>query len=293
MALAQRLGVAEECVVTTAGSVQLIELLLGLTCAGGRGEALSFAPCFPAFAHRAKIMGVEHRQVPLGSDFGMDLGALGQAVDERTRLVYVANPDNPTGRIVSRAELLDFARSLPKDTLLLVDEAYLDFADDPQAVSVLGVLDQVPHLGIIRTFSKAYGLAGARVGYGVLPVAIARELRTMQLPFAVSGPSIAGALAALTDEDFRRQSAELAREGRKYLQQELTRLGCEIVEGQGPFVMFRPQREAGKVFESLLKQGVAVRPLDYAGLPEWLRVSTGTQEDNEEFVKALGVALRE
>lgn len=291
-ALAGRLGVNEGRVVTTAGSVQLLELMLAATCGCGRGHALSFAPCFPAFAHGTRMLGIEHRQVPLGDDFSMNVGALARAMDAETRLVYVANPDNPTGRTVAREALAALARSLPEGAVLVVDEAYLDFADEPEVLDALPMLRELDNVALVRTFSKAWGLAGLRVGYGILPPALADAVRELALPFSVGAPALAGALAALDDEAHWRASVDLGREGRVMLLAALTDAGCEVVRGQGPFVMFRPPKPAAVVFEDLLDHGVAVRPLAYAGLPGWLRVSAGTAEENEAFVEALRDALQ-
>jgi len=289
--LARKLGVDEGCVVSAPGSVALLERVLALTCGEGRGETLSFAPCFPAFAHRAGLLGVAHRQVPLAPDFRPDLAALARAVGPETRLVYLANPDNPSGHAVPAEALADLARALPSGALLLLDEAYVDFVDDPLAVSALPLTRDLPNIAVVRTLSKAWGLAGMRVGYGVFPPALARELRRFSLPFGVGGVALAGALTALRDEDFHRQSVDTVRRGRRQLLAGLPGLGCEVAGTQGAFVMFRPPRPAGEVFEKLLASGVVIRPLDYAGLPDWLRVSVGTQEENTVFLEALGEML--
>lgn len=290
-ALARRMGVDEARVVTAAGSVRLLEALLRLSCRPGRDTALAFAPCFPGFAHRASACGVVLRQAPLEPGFDQDLEALAAAADRDTALVYVANPDNPTGRAVDAEALAGLARALPERALLVVDEAYADFADDPEGLSLLPLLDELPRVAVVRTFSKAYGLAGARVGYGVLPAPLAEALRAMEAPFAVGLAALAGALAALEDEAFRVRSVEAVREGRAWLEAELARLGCAPVPSQGNFVTFRPRLDAGRVFAGLLERGVAVRPLDFAGLPRRLRVSVGTMDENRIFVRALEEVL--
>lgn len=286
-ALARRLGVGEERVVSAAGSVRLLEALLRLTCRPGRDSALAFAPCFPGFAHRARQCGVALRQAPLEPHYAQDLAALADAAGADTRLVYVANPDNPTGRAVAGADIAALARRLPEHSLLVVDEAYIDYADAPRTASVTPLLAGLPRVAVVGTFSKAWGLAGARVGFGVLPEALAEEFKAGEAPFAVGGMALAGALAALEDEDFRLRAVAAVREGRRLLEAELGRLGCRPVPSQGSHVLFRPPMEAGRVFEGLLERGVAVRPMDFAGLPGWLRVSVGAADENRLFVEAL------
>ena len=286
-ALARRLGAGEERVVSTAGSVRLLEALLRRVCRPGRDSALAFAPCFPGFVHRARQCGVALRQVPLEPDYAQDLAALADAAGTDTRLVYVANPDNPTGRAVTGAEIAALARRLPGRALLVVDEAYIDYADDPSSASVMPLMAGLPRVAVVGTFSKAWGLAGARVGFGVLPEALAEELKAGEAPFAVGGMALAGALAALEDEEFRLRAVAAVREGRRLLEAELDRMGCRPVPSQGSHVLFRPPMEAGRVFTRLLERGVAVRPMDFAGLPGRLRVSVGTSDENRLFIEAL------
>lgn len=290
-AIAGRAGVAAERVVVSAGSVDLLDLLLRVLCPGPADAALAFAPCFPAFAFRARRCGVRLVHVPLEDDLRMRPERLGAAADDDTRLVYLANPDNPSGHAVTADALEALAAALPVGALLVVDEAYADFADDPDGLALLPRLERLPRTAVVRTFSKAYGLAGLRVGYGVLPPEVAARVRALQLSFAVSAPAAEAARAALEDEAHRERSVALARLGREFLQAELARLGCAPVPGQGPFVAFRPPVDAAGLCAGLLARGVAVRPLDYAGLPHMLRVSCGTMDENRAFAEALAATL--
>lgn len=290
-AIARRFDVAEERIVTAAGSVRLLEAILRRGCRPGRDTALAFAPCFPGFAHRARQCGVALRQVPLVPDYAQNLRALADAAGTDTRLAYIANPDNPTGCAVRAEDVAALAGRLPGRTLLVVDEAYVDFADDSETATVMPYLDELANVAVVRTFSKAYGLAGARVGFGILPEKLAEELRVGEAPFAVGGMALAGAVAALDDEEFRLRAVEAVRKGRVYLTEELGRLGCSPVPSQGAHVLFRPPMDARRVFDLLLDQGIALRPMDAAGLPGMLRVSVGTAEENRLFAEALGEIL--
>ena len=291
--LARKHRVAAHRIVLTAGSLELLDLLLRLQVGSNPGgSVLAAAPCFPALVHRTTVNRLTLRQVPVKPDFSLSLSRLEQAVTPSTRLIYLANPDNPSGQALPAQALADLAGRIPESTLLVVDEAYADYADKPDVVSMLD-LELIPaNVAVIRTFSKGYGLAGLRVGYGVLSPALTARVQGLQLNFSISRPAQLAALAALQDQDHLDNTVRLMRTGRVWLLHALHRLDCDPTPSQAGHVMFRPPLPASRLFQDLLNQGVVVRLLDYAGLPERLRVSVGTLEENTIFHRALESALR-
>lgn len=209
-------------------------------------------------------------------------------MDENTTLVIVTSPDNPSGRVASVDDLEALARALPPACLLVVDEAYIEFAGPEY--SLLSRLDSLPNVALMRTFSKVYALAGLRIGYAILPPAIADYMWRVRLPFSLNILAEEAALAALADADFRERSVELVRRGRVRLTEGLRALGCEVIPGLSNFLMFRLPEGSMSVktlHEELLKRGVIIRALGGYHLPEWLRVSVGTDEENELFLRLV------
>lgn len=290
-AIARSLGVASERVIAGNGSDEIIDLLVRGVCTPGRDHVLAFRPCFSVYGLQARVAGVEFRQVPLNDDFSFPFTALAEAANEDTGIVFVTNPDNPSGHTVQAGELAELARALPERTLLVVDEAYIHFAEDMAAVSPLGMLDELPNICLLRTFSKAYGLAGLRLGYGVLPAELTQYLLRIQIPFSVNILAVQAGLAALSDEAFLAQTLRTVKEGRAWLREELSRLGCAPLPSQANFLMFTPPVEAAAVVQGVLERGVIIRPLTSYGLANHIRVSVGTMEENRAFIDALEQTL--
>ncbi len=290
-ALARELDVDPARLVVGCGSDELIDLIVRVKARPGLDHVLAHEKCFSVYGAVCLLSGVEYRQIPRDEGYGVPVAALAEAADEHTAVVFVTSPDNPTGDAPSADELSVLAGALPTSTLLVVDEAYIDFAWPPEQYSLLAFLDNLPNVAIIRTMSKAYGLAGLRVGYAVLPPDLARAVEAVRIPFTVNRPAEDAALAALEDKDFSLSTLDVVLKGRTFLTQALTRLGCEPLPSQGNFIMFKPTRPVPLVFEELLQRGVIVRPLASFGFPEHIRVTVGTQEDNALFLAALEEAL--
>ncbi len=286
-ALAAAHAVPQACVVAGNGSDEIIDLLVRVTAQPGRDNVVAFDPCFSIYVQQTRLCGVSLRQARLGPDFRFDLPALAKAADDNTALVFVTNPDNPSGHAVPADELLRLAGDLPPRALLVVDEAYVDFAEPESAYSILPRFAETRNVVVLRTFSKLYGLAGLRLGFGVMPDWLASYLLRVRLPFSVNLLAEAAGLAALEDEAFRRASLDTVLRGRERLARELAALGCRVFPSHANFLMFRPPLPAADVFEALLARGIIARALKSYGLPDLLRVSIGNDEENGLFLAAF------
>jgi len=286
-ALAAAHGVPKECVVAGNGSDEIIDLLVRVTCRPGRDNVVAFAPCFSIYVQQTRLCGVTLRQPPLGPDFAFDLSALANAADENTALVFLTNPDNPSGYAVKADAVIKLAKALPKKALLVVDEAYVDFATPEADYSMLPRFGECDNIVVLRTFSKLYGLAGLRLGFGVMPSWLADYLLRVRLPFSVNLMAEAAGLAALEDTPFLTASRETVLRGRARLTEQLTALGCRVYPSHANFLMIRPPLEALSIFEALLSRGIIVRALKSYGLPELLRISIGNDEENSLFLAAF------
>ncbi|EPR37076.1 Histidinol-phosphate aminotransferase [Desulfovibrio sp. X2] len=292
--LADHFGVPVERVVTGNGSDEIIDLLVRVKARPGQDNVVAFKPCFSMYELCSRMCGVEFRQVPLAEDFSFPFDELIDTCDENTALVFITSPDNPTGYTATSAEILDLAARLPERAILVVDEAYVDFADEPEQRSVLPHLAELENVVMLRTFSKAYGLAGLRLGAGVVPGWLGEMMRACQIPFSVNILAVYAGLAALSDRVFYQETLRVVREGRANLAKGLAALGCEVSPSQANFLMFRlPEGspEARQAFEGLLARGVIVRPLASYGMPDRMRVSVGTRRENDIFLKTLGEVL--
>ena len=286
-ALARHHGLDPARVVVGNGSDELIDLLIRARAVPGRHNVAAFTPCFSIYALQTRFCGVELRQAKLKEDFSFDYDALLGLVDAETALVFVTTPDNPSGYCPPVAELKKLALALPGACLLVLDEAYMDFAEDESAHSLLPELGEFSNVAILRTFSKSFGLAGLRLGYALLPVKLADYLWRVRLPFSVNILAEEAGLAAIRDTAFREESLRVVRQGREALCRGLCGLGCQVWPSQANFIMFRPPGSpAREIFEQLLRMGIIIRPLVSYGLPDMLRVSIGTEEENMHFLAA-------
>ncbi|WP_022661154.1 histidinol-phosphate transaminase [Paucidesulfovibrio longus] len=286
-ALGGLLGVDPEMVVVGNGSDEIIDMLFRVVAEPGRDSVLCYEHCFSMYRMCAKLCGVDYREAPRAPGLNLPLDALAEAADENTALVIVTSPDNPTGLAATADELEKLARALPDGTLLVVDGAYAEFARPAEEYELAGRLADLENVVLLRTFSKAYGLAGLRLGYGVMPTWLASYLRRARIPFTVNLPAEAAGLAALEDTVFLNETLRVVFEGRDYLAGELAALGCEVTPSQSNFLMFKPPCDANELFEGLLRRGIIVRPLKSFGLPERIRVNVGTDRENKAFVAAL------
>lgn len=286
-AIASHAGIPADHLCAGNGGDECIDLLIRVLAKTGKDSILTCRPCFDVYRTQAVVCGVRHLQVPLRADFSLPLQELAATADEHTALVIVTSPDNPSGLVTPREKILELARALPKRTLLLVDEAYVDFCDAPDETTCLPLVEGAENLAVLRTFSKAWGLAGARLGYVAAPLAVADMLRRAQIPFSVNRFAQQGGMAALQDREHYAATVACIREGRAFMAARLAELGCKVLNSQSNFLMFSPPADAAEVFQGLLEQGILIRALKPTGLPDWLRVTVGVREECELFLHAL------
>ena len=287
-ALCERFGVKPEQLVIGNGSNDILELASQAFLAPGLSAVYSrhaFA-VYPLATNARGARGIE----VAAKNFGHDLDAMAAAIEPQTRVVFIANPNNPTGTFVPGAELEAFLAKVPRHVLVVLDEAYTEYLAPEQRYDSIAWLARFPNLLVSRTFSKAYGLAGLRVGYGIAHPEVADLMNRVRQPFNVSSVALAAAEAALGDDEFLARSAELNRRGMTQLVAAFRELGLEWIPSAGNFVTFKVGDAIG-VNQALLRQGVIVRPIAAYGMPHWLRVSIGLPEENARFIEALRQAL--
>lgn len=282
--LAQKLGVAPERLIFGNGSNELIELATRTFLRAG-DEAVMADQAFVVYRLVVQAVGGSCRIVPL-RDFTHDLEGIARAITPRTRIVFLANPNNPTGTIYHRMAWEDFLEQIPPEILLIVDEAYFEYVTEPEYPDSLRYHGDQRAILTLRTFSKLYGLAGLRIGYGIGPKDIVDVMQRVRQPFNVNAAAQWAALAALDDEEHVQRSLKVNREGMTYLTAEIARLGLEQVPSQANFVLIRVGDGDG-VFERLLRRGVIVRPMSAYALPEYIRVTIGTDKENCRFISEL------
>jgi histidinol-phosphate aminotransferase len=285
--LAREFGISPGQFVIGNGSNEVIELL-GHVFLGPGEEVVMGLPEFVVYKLVALLFGARPVEVPL-VNFRNDLGALARAVTARTKLVIVATPNNPTGTANSGAELLDFIRALPGTVVCVVDEAYADFADAQPDIRPL-IAEGRNVIGL-RTFSKIYGLASLRVGYGYSTPELAMLVDRVRQPFNVNAVAQAAAVAALDDVEFKRMCIAEVRKGRKRLEAGFAALGLAFVPSQANFVLVRVG-DGTRVSDALQKRGVIVRPVKSYDLPEHIRVTVGTSDQNERLLLELAAVVR-
>jgi len=281
--LAERLGLEEGELVFGAGADEILELI-AKTLIGPGDEVVYAWPSFAMYPIVIQGMGGVGVPVPLTTDLVHDLDGMRRAIGERTRVVMLCNPNNPTGTSVGAEAFDRFVESLPADVVLVVDEAYFEFARRPDFPDAIRWIRSRPGTIVLRTFSKVYGLAGIRIGYGVADRELASYLERARHPFNVNRLAEVAALAALDDEDHARRTLALNAAGLEMLTRELGRLGIETWPSDANFLLARTGAE---VYPRLLELGVIVRPMTGFGLPDCVRISIGRPEENERLVKAL------
>ncbi len=287
-ALSRRHGVPQECIVVGNGSNDLLELAAGAFLAPGRAAVYS-QHAFAVYPLATQARGAEGIVVP-AKDYAHDLEAMLAAITPETRLVFIANPNNPTGTFATGGELGNFLANVRRDVAVVVDEAYSEYLPPDLRYDSVALLRKYPNFIATRTFSKVYGLAGLRVGYGLMHPDVADLLNRVRQPFNVNSLALAAAAAALEDRKFVAKSTKMNRLGLERLERGLKALGLETIPSCANFLTFRVSR-AGTVYDKLLRQGVIVRPLAGYDMPEHLRVTVGTPKENEKFLKALTAAL--
>ena len=290
-ALSKRYGVTHDRIVLGNGSNDMLELAARAFLTVGDKSVYS-DHAFAVYPLATQAVGATGISVP-AIQFGHDLDAmLKAAVAQQAKLIFIANPNNPTGTFLSASKLLDFMRALPPQILVVLDEAYNEYLPEACRYDSVSWLNDFPNLIISRTFSKAYGLAGLRVGYAFAHAQVADMMNRVRQPFNVNSVAQAAAVAALQDEWFVRQTNELNQHGMQQITQGLTKLGLEYIPSYGNFISFKIGNGL-KNYRRLLELGVIVRPIASYDMPDYLRVSIGLESENEKFLSALKQVLGE
>ncbi|MDD5248579.1 MAG: histidinol-phosphate transaminase [Rhodocyclaceae bacterium] len=286
--LADHLGVAMDSVVLGNGSNDVLDLAARVFLAPGRSAVFS-QHAFAVYPLATMSAGAECIVAP-AKHYGHDLAAIRAAMRPDTRVVWIANPTNPTGNFVPHPEVKAFLQTVPADVVVVLDEAYNEYLAPAERSDTLAWLNEFPNLIVTRTFSKVYGLAGLRVGYAVAQPEVADLMNRVRQPFNVNNLALAAAVAALDDHVFVAESYDLNRRGMEQLVAGFKRLGLEHIPSHGNFVTFAIA-DGAAINQKLLQQGVIVRPLGGYGLPNHLRVTIGRETENARFLAALEKAL--
>jgi histidinol-phosphate aminotransferase len=294
-ALSERLGVPAPQIVLGNGSNDVLELA-GMAFLAPGCSAVYSQHAFAVYPLATQARGAQSIVTP-AKDFGHDLEAMLAAIRPDTHVVFIANPNNPTGTMLTAAQLESFLRRAPKNVIVVLDEAYNEYLDPALRCPSVEWIASFPNLIVTRTFSKVYGLAGLRVGYAVCRPEVADLLNRVRQPFNVNNLAIVGAVAALKDHDFLRESFELNLVGMQQLQEGCKRLGISWIPSYANFITVEiprvnAQSQAGAVFQKLLREGVIVRPLAGYGMPDHLRVTIGLARENARFLEALDAVLK-
>ncbi len=285
--LAGKLGVKEEELIFGNGSNEIIELLVkGFV--GGEDKVISSEMSFLVYPLVTKTLGGRFIGVPM-REFRYNLKAISELIDERTRLIFIANPNNPTGTYVRRDELNEFLDAVPDHVIVCLDEAYIDFVeatDFPDGLFYVKL--EKPNVIVLRTFSKSYGLAGLRLGFGVACRELIQYLHKIRQPFNVNSLAQRAGIAALDDHEYLERTKKIVREGRDYLCGKFKKLGLEFLPSQANFVLLNVAYDAEKIFRALLKRGIIVRSMKPYGLGQYIRVTVGLPKENRIFLRELG-----
>jgi histidinol-phosphate aminotransferase len=284
-ALSNKHNISADNILLGGGSTELIDLSARLVLRMGDCGVTSYGS-FPLYHIAVRATGARYLEVPMrGHHF--DLDAMARELPAETKLVFLANPNNPTGTMFTADDLDAFLARIPDQVLIVLDEAYCDYVDHPNYSRAVDLVKQGRNLVVLRTFSKVYGLAGLRIGYGIGPADLLAEMNKIRGPFNTSGVAQAAARAALEDSEHVRRSLESNRAGLTQLSGGLKKLGVEFVPSSANFVLAEFSYETEGLAAALLKRGVIVRPMSWMGFPKAIRVTVGTAAENEKFLRAL------
>lgn len=291
LALSEKLGFSPEQVTLGNGSNDVLELI-GRAYLNPADEVIYSEYAFVVYSLVTQATGARAVVTP-AKNWGHDLDAMLASITDKTRIIFIANPNNPTGTWLKTAELETFLRQVPEQVLVVLDEAYTEYVEDPDFPDGLALQAEFPNLVVTRTFSKAYGLAGLRVGYAVSNTDIANILSRVRQPFNVNNLALIAAEHALKDTDYLQQTVHVNNTGMALYEQELPDLGLRYIPSAGNFITVDLERDAMPVYQAMLEQGVIVRPVANYGMPNHLRISIGLPEENQRCLEALAKMVAE
>jgi histidinol-phosphate aminotransferase len=283
-ALAAKLSVSEDELILGNGSNELLDIAVRTFMKEGDAAVMA-TPSFVVYAMAVQSVGGKSAQVPL-KNYSHDLSAMADAITPETKIIFIANPNNPTGTINNKAEFDRLMGRVTEDMLVVVDEAYYEYVSDPDYADSMKYLKSAANVLILRTFSKIYGLAGLRLGYGIGKKEILLDMNRLREPFNTNAPAQKAALAALGDDEHVRHSLQVNEAGKKYLYKELDAIGLQYVPTHANFI-FMPVDDAMAINDQLLKKGVIIRPMG----PKAIRVTIGLPEENRRFIEALKTVI--
>lgn len=287
--LSEKFGVPIERIILGNGSDELIGLIIRTFLSSGQQVVQPF-PTFLVYETMVKGAGGMMTSVPL-SDFKIDLNEIANALTPQTKIIFVNNPNNPTGSLLSQGDLRFFLREIPDGIIVVLDEAYVEFVSEAEEASGMDLLEAHPLLVVLRTFSKLYGLAGLRIGYGFSSEEVIDYLNRVRQPFNANTLAQVAATAALDDAEFVSETLKTVREGISYLYQGLEEAGLTYIPTHTNFFLVRVPQGAQRIYERMLRQGVIVRAMDGYGLDDYIRVNAGLPEENRRFIETLKKVL--
>ena len=283
--ISEKLSVVPENIVLGNGSDEIIGMLARAFLQPG-DEAILPKPSFLMYDIMVRTAGATSVYVPLKS-LSIDLDGIKDKITPRTRMIFINNPNNPTGTIVSKKDFESFLKNIPPEIVVVVDEAYIEFVRNEKCLNSIDFINSGRALVTLRTFSKTYGLAGLRIGYGIMPTEISDLLNRVRQPFNANSLAQIGAVAALKDDAFLRKTINLIHEELDFLYDSLERLEIKYFPTHANFFLIDVKKDADEVFESMLRQGIIIRSMTSYGYPEYIRVNVGLHEENVRFIEAL------
>ena len=287
----QLLNINKSQITVGNGSNDILEIIA--RCFASQDSAIMYSQhAFAVYPIVTQAIGATHQMVA-AKDWGHDLSAMRHAISDKTKVIFIANPNNPTGTYLDSNELLAFIKSVPENIIVVVDEAYHEYVTQMSYESAVNWVNDFNNLIVTRTFSKAYGLAGLRVGYCVSHTAITNILNRVRQPFNVNSLALAAAQAALNDQSFIADAVAINNQGKEQLYNAFDRMNLSYIPSEGNFISLDVKQDVNAVNEALLKKGVIIRPVAAYQMPTYIRVSIGTQIENERFIEALTEVLNE
>ncbi len=289
--LAEKYSIPFDGILLGNGSNEIIELVIRAFMTPG-DQVIMPAPSFLLYRLVVQWMGGKPVAVPLKADLGIDLEGMAKAITPKTKVIFLTNPNNPTGTVIGKRDFDSFLSSIPSNIVVVLDEAYIEFNRDPDTPSGFDYIHKEgPGVVVLKTFSKAYGLAGLRIGYGVMDPEIAGFLNRVRQPFNTGSLAQAAALAALDDQAFLDRTQDTIWTGLQYLYHEVEKLGLKYFPSQANFFLIEVPCEAKNIFEAMLRRGVIIRSMASYGMPWFIRVNAGLPPENERFVRTLSQVL--
>ncbi len=291
--LAEKYNIPFDGIMLGNGSNELIELAIRAFMTPG-DEVIMPAPSFLLYRLVVQWMGGKPVAVPLKANLGIDLEKIAETITPRTKVIFLTNPNNPTGTVISKIDFDAFLSSLPSNLIVVLDEAYIEFNRNPDTPSGFDYIGkQGPGVLALRTFSKAYGLAGLRIGFGAMDPDIASYLNRVRQPFNTGSLAQAAALAALDDQEFLDRTQQTIWSGLQYLYNELEKMGLRYVPSEANFFLIEVPCESKDLFEAMLRRGVIIRSMASYGMQRFIRINAGLAGENERFIRTLGQVLAE